>query len=341
MKKTLIMVIALVLIFSLAACGQAAEPVESASPTPTAEPVPEPTATPEPTPKNTLAIDEIAEGTYIGTLSGDSYTTAGEDDSYTISPDISPAELYIAISDGRVTLYCAASVSSGGAVFGVEAPRSPSYTHTVYGSLPLEALDENTVGAEGELTSPSETIWIYWDGNRAFTNWEVVQTQNSSYRCSVSIALADGVPTAEVAVDGTDTHRTATVPLTKERQSETPLTLWSNAGAGEAQQGARDYYVMFPLPDCLVTELVTDHRLSGGKEPGQLILFSEDGSEYGPFDAVGREGPDGTANAYWAAAVSIDLPAGRYAVADSDEATWSCSDETDGWGMTTVRGMLK
>ena len=97
--------------------------------------------------------------------------------------------------------------------------------------------------------------------------------------------------------------------------------------------------------DCFITELVTDHRLSGGQEPGQLMLISEGGSEYGPFDAVGRKGSDKTsdktANAYWAAEGNIDLPAGYYTVTDSDKETWSCSDETDGWGIATVRGILK
>ena len=344
MKKLLTPIIALVLLPFLAACSQgeaaaAPAPTSVATAEPTAEPVTmtvaastaAPTAEPTSTPKITLAIAEIKDGTYTGTLSGDSYTNTNKDETYSISPDISSAEITVTIQNGQVELHCTASASADGTILGVEAPRSPSFTRTVSGALPLSQIDETTVRAEGDLTAPEEGPVIYWDKNTKFTHWEI-ETKEGTYHCVVSIAMADGVPTAEITVDGSKSHRTATVPLQPGTQNaETVQVLWTNGNTGDVRNNAKDYYVKFDLPDCTVTELETCHYLSGGKAPGMLMLFGEDGSEHGPFQAIGREGEGGAANAYWVVSVSIDLPAGRYAIADSDQSTWSNNDATDGW----------
>lgn len=202
-------------------------PVETAAPTqtpavepapmsaPMEAPAPVPAQTPLPTPsgpKTTVAIDEIAEGKYTGTLSGDSYSGTYKDGTYTISPDISKATITVTIEDGKIKLYCKAKTTSGGAVLGVEAPRSPSFSRIVSGTLPLSQIDANTVGAEGDVSASEEDAYIYWNGDMKFDRWEI-KTEEGSYHCTVTIAMADGVPTAKIKVDGSKSHRKATVPL--------------------------------------------------------------------------------------------------------------------------------
>ena len=117
--------------------------------------------------------------------------------------------------------------------------------------------------------------------------------------------------------------------------------LWTNNNPYGVENNAIDYYVIFDLPNCHVTEIMTYHYGSKGKEPGTIILYSEDGSKYGPFKTIGREGQGGVVNAYWIATVDLQLPAGRYAIEDSDPSTWSNNQSTDGWGIAEVRGFVK
>ena len=290
--------------------------------------------------KTTLAIKDIAEGAYTGTLSGDSYSSSDNETAYSINSDIPPCEISATFKDGQVELYATASVTAGGVVYGAETPRSPAYTQTVSGSLPLAQVDATTVRAEGDLTTAGEGLHVSWK-NKKFTKWDV-EKRDLTHHCTVTVMIVDGVPAAEITVDGSASHRTATVPLRLAAQGEQPAdtvqVLWTNSNTSEVENGAKDYYEMFELPAFTVTELETYHFKSDGKKPGQLMLYGEDGGEYGPFDAVGREGQGGVKNAYWVAEVSIELPAGKYAIADSDQKTWSSNAETDGWGMATVRG---
>ena len=169
--------------------------------------------------KTALTVAEIAEGVYTGTLSGDSYTTGDDDGIYTITPDIPPSELTVTVRGGQVELYCAATIDAAGEIRGVQTPRSPTYTQTVSGALALNQIDSRTVRAEGDLVAPGEGLWIYWDNNMKFERWEVVK-KDQTYHCVVTITMAGGVPTAELAIDGSETHRTATVPLALAAQSE-------------------------------------------------------------------------------------------------------------------------
>jgi len=129
---------------------------------------------------------------------------------------------------------------------------------------------------------------------------------------------------------------------------ETPGTqdiavLWTNMNIYAVQNGAQDYYVIFALEDdSVVTEILTYHYLSSGAQPGDLTLYAETGEEWGPFQAVGIDGQGGVENANWVADTGeLALPAGLYAIADSDPSTWSCNAESDYWGMAEVRGYVR
>lgn len=117
--------------------------------------------------------------------------------------------------------------------------------------------------------------------------------------------------------------------------------LWTNQNISTVKNGAQTYYVIFELEsDAIVTSIQTYHSL-GGAEPGELTLYAESGSQWGPFQATGAEGQGGVSNAYWIADTGeLELPAGRYAVADSDPTTWSCNAESGYDGFLEVRGYI-
>jgi hypothetical protein len=90
----------------------------------------------------------------------------------------------------------------------------------------------------------------------------------------------------------------------------------------------------------LVTAVMTYHWNDGtGAVPGEIGLRAGDGTEYGPWQAVGAEGQGGVPDAYWWVYPQQQLPAGTYTVVDSDPATWSQNGETDGRGIVLVKGV--
>ncbi len=74
----------------------------------------------------------------------------------------------------------------------------------------------------------------------------------------------------------------------------------------------------------------------GTSVPGYLSVIDQNGVVYGPWQATGEPGMGGVPNAYWVVEPNLELPWGDYTVLDSDPATWSWNEETQGRGMTWV-----
>src|SRR5579863_8264499 len=89
-----------------------------------------------------------------------------------------------------------------------------------------------------------------------------------------------------------------------------------------------------------ITQLITYHWNNGqGARPGTLALVNlATGQQYGPFAAGGSSGQGGAANVNWIANVNFTVPAGRYAVVDSDPNTWSWNQASGGYGFIRVEG---
>ena len=220
-------------------------PVKAAAPVTAAEPAetPEPTATPAPEPKTTLAVSDLAEGTYTGTLSGCSFSSSENESTYMINQSISPAELTVTIQSGQIELYCSASAIAVGSILGAEAPNSPTYMQIASGTLSLSQIDKKTVAAQGDISSSGGSPYIYWDKDYRFSRWEIVPEDEVTYSCTVSIALSEGAPMAEISIDGTASHRTATVPL--KLKGEASDQLLSAPYAKLLRSG--DYRYTYPL----------------------------------------------------------------------------------------------
>lgn len=119
--------------------------------------------------------------------------------------------------------------------------------------------------------------------------------------------------------------------------------LWSNVNISAVRNGETACYVDFELEqDTVVTFIRTYHYFSGGAMPGQLMLYAETGMQWGPFQAVGADGQGNVKNAYWVANTGgIELPAGRYAVEDSNPETWSSNEVSGFEGFLEVFGYVQ
>ena len=128
--------------------------------------------------------------------------------------------------------------------------------------------------------------------------------------------------------------------LSASQASENTEVLWTNNNLNAVHNDAREYYVMLDLDaECVVTSIMTYHYFNGGALPGTITLSSEDGQQWGPYQAKGVDGQGDVKNAYWVADVGeIRLVPGRYTIADSDQSTWSCNDLSDNYGIAELRG---
>ena len=87
-----------------------------------------------------------------------------------------------------------------------------------------------------------------------------------------------------------------------------------------------------------ITKIETYHwnDAGGNDSAGEISLEADNGKVYGPWETVGRAGQGDVPNAYWAANPNVTLPAGSYAVIDSDPSTWSQNADSGGEGFTVV-----
>jgi len=91
--------------------------------------------------------------------------------------------------------------------------------------------------------------------------------------------------------------------------------------------------------DAHVAQIITVHFNGGhGATTGTLWLQSSNGRVYGPFLAQNVFGQFGVSSVNWIARVNLDLPAGTYAIVDSDPATWSTNILAGNRGFAIVRG---
>ena len=111
--------------------------------------------------------------------------------------------------------------------------------------------------------------------------------------------------------------------------------LWSNFNIGAVQNGPK-YYSGAPLREdtdpVLITKVRTYHWNNGnGAVPGTISICEDElNNVIGTWPAIGRSS-SGKSNVYWEALVDcVMYPGHTYYVRDSDKATWSWNDESEG-----------
>lgn len=125
--------------------------------------------------------------------------------------------------------------------------------------------------------------------------------------------------------------------------SASPLAeqqIFSITSIGVANNGATKATRFFTSRSWLVTRIVTYHWNNGqGMTPGTISLRADDGTTYGPWQAIGEPGSGGVLDAYWVVKPNVVIPPGAYTVLDSDPSTWAQNEETDGAGMSWGYGI--
>lgn len=123
-------------------------------------------------------------------------------------------------------------------------------------------------------------------------------------------------------------------PVYEDRET----VLFENGNIGRVTDGAMSPTTFALMSPVKLTSLTNYHYFNSGHLPGTIGLKGQDGTVYGPWNAIGLPGQGNVPNAYWQVTIDVDLPAGAYEVLDSDPQTWSSNGQSQGKGFTTVRG---
>lgn len=90
-----------------------------------------------------------------------------------------------------------------------------------------------------------------------------------------------------------------------------------------------------------ISQIMTYHYNGGsGSMLGTIGLRGNDGSMYGPWQAVSDKGQSGLSTTLWYVFPNVVLPAGSYTVVDSNPATWSQNAAGGGRGFAIVFGSV-
>jgi len=164
----------------------------------------------------------------------------------------------------------------------------------------------------------------------------------SGLACDPATGLISGTPTAaglftaQVAATGPD--GVATLDLTI-NITEAETEVFNNNNIWGVSSGPPEPTTIELATETTITYLMDYHYFNGGTPPGTIALRHSDGTVFGPWQAEGRIGQGGVANAYWEVWPMVTLPAGTYTVVDSSPSTWSYNSRSDNQGMTIARGI--
>jgi hypothetical protein len=114
--------------------------------------------------------------------------------------------------------------------------------------------------------------------------------------------------------------------------------VFNNGNTLGVYEGGRSPSVQI-TQDVVITEISTYHyNQMKGATPGTISLKGDDGKVYGPWQTTGLVGQGDVQNATWVAKPEAPVPAGTYAIIDSDPATWSQNDTSKGFGFAAILG---
>ena len=116
--------------------------------------------------------------------------------------------------------------------------------------------------------------------------------------------------------------------------------IFSITSIGVANNGATKATRFLISRSWFVTRIVTYHWNNGqGMTPGTISLRADNGTTYGPWQAIGEPGSGGVLDAYWVVKPNVVILPGAYTVIDSDPSTWAQNEETSGAGMSWGYGI--
>jgi hypothetical protein len=147
---------------------------------------------------------------------------------------------------------------------------------------------------------------------------------------------AGGLFSTTVRAIGNGQSAEAALTISIEGGDDTIFTNHNIWGVQSGPSNPTEFTVDAPV---LVTFVQNYHYFNNGTLPGTIALRHEDGTEYGPWQTVGKPGQGNVPNAYWECEPMVTIKAGKYQIIDSHPATWSHNSQSGYAGLSLVEGV--
>src|SRR3990167_4205879 len=226
----------------------------------------------------------------------------------------------------------------------------------------IESWFENTNEWYGTWSKSGDVYTLNWrnDAGNSGVDTVAISDDCQSIYGSSSIGFSvGGTKTTDISSDGTTTVATNPVPTTfsttpKATDSTidptfgpTDTTLgpkvisdtWNKASVNNNPTCKPSFTISEPY---MITYIDTYHWNygKGTSAGGTISLKKDDGIIYGPWNVEPKPGMGDVPNAWWIVHPNEVLPAGIYTVQDSDVATWSQNQGSNGCGFSKVEGSV-
>lgn len=231
------------------------------------------------------------------------------------------------------------------------SPCSITGTYTWFNGRTIYVRSDNTIESWFENTRE-------WYGT-----WEKSVGKESTYAFNWRNDAADsGVDTVDIAddcqsvyglssvgfsVSGTKSSDTTPIkssvtPKVTETTTDTskPISDNWNKASVENNPSCKPSFTIYASH--MITYIDTYHWNygKGASVGGTISLKKDDGTIYGPWKVETQPGQGGVPNAWWIVRPNEVIPIGKYTVEDSDVATWSQNQGSNGCGFSKIEGKI-
>ena len=225
----------------------------------------------------------------------------------------------------------------------------PAISNLALSKTIIRASDaDQTISITVEISDNNQILSVGATLTQNGKRFSYTQLMTSEGKYSGEILIPADLPEGEyhiqvVALDQTGNGGTSEKSITVEGgrgKSDLFFEVTSLSGVSNDPPNAVTFTVDWPL----VVTLIRTYHWNDGRGTstlGEIGLIDQEGTTYGPWEATGEIGGSGAPNAYWVVEPNIELPPGEYMVVDSDPASWSWNEETQGRGITWVYAILQ
>ena len=168
------------------------------------------------------------------------------------------------------------------------------------------------------------------------TDGTTVETTNPVPTITETGSTGSVIPTIGTTT-GTTINPESTTTGTIDDTSKVISDIWNKASVNNNPSCKPSFTISEPQ---MITYIDTYHWNygSGTSRGGTISLKKDDGTIYGPWQVETKSGQGGVPNAWWIVHPNEIIPAGTYTVEDSDVATWSQNQGSNGCGFSKIEG---
>ncbi len=230
------------------------------------------------------------------------------------------------------------------------APCSIIGTYTWFNGRTIYIRSDNTIESWFENTKEWYGTWEKSGGteNTYALNWRNDADDSGVDTVTISDDCQSVYGSSSIGFSVGGTKTSDTTPGTSSATPKVTETItgskvisdnWNKASVGN-NPSCKPSFAIYESQ--IITYIDTYHWNDGkgASAGGKISLKRDDGTIYGPWIVETKPGQGGVPNAWWIVHPNEVIPPGRYTVEDSDVATWSQNQGSNGCGFSKIEGKI-